>query len=318
MAVKRKPLNRTLALKPIVFAKDVDKKLAELIVEADDACETVGQRMMHDTVIGADGPVNDQTYFYNNLECYENGGVFFELWSYVPGRMPAGFTPDVTAKNAMYDIAQIVDAQGNAKELIQISHVLVYKNAAIVEATKGTGGTFLIEKYLNKLLRARCAKRPPHVALTTAISADLLSEIEQGGGAVSVSLGLTQAKGESDSKIAGLLSDAHSVFSRTELVTLNWSAGSNSTLSAEEVVTEARTAKDDNFDKIFIKLKHGSIKGLSKYKITSPIEVRDAGGRNPDHAEVKDSMIAYLGRLLKPDAKGQRILDDEGNLINNV
>lgn len=317
MAVKQKSLNRTLALKPIVFAKEINKKLAELLMEADKACATVGERIMHDMVIGVDGPIPDYSYFYNNLEFYENGAVFFELWSFIPGRMPAGFTPDLNAKNAKYDVAQIVDGNGNAKELIQISHVLVYKNAAIVEATKGTGGAFLVEKYLNKLLRERCAKRPPHVAFTTAISSDLLNEILQGGGAVSISLGMVGAKQESDNKVVGLLSDAHSVFSKTELVTLSWSAGSKSTLSAEEVVTEARTAKDDNLDKIFIKLKHGSIKGLSKYRITSPISIRDAGGRNPDHKEVKEAMIDYLGRLLQPDAKGRRMLDDEGNLINN-
>lgn len=318
MAVKQKSLNRTLALKPIIFAKEIDRKLAELLIEADKACDTVGERMMHDYIIGPDGPIPDYSYFYNNFDIYENGAVFFEVWSYIPGRMPAGFTPDLKAKNAMYDVAQLVDGNGNAKELIHISHVLIYKNAAIIEATKGTGGSYLIEKYLNKLIRERCAKRPPHVAFTTAISSDLLGEIQQGGGAVSISLGLTHAKPDKDNKVVGLLSDAHSVFSRTELVTLSWTAGSNSTLSADEVVSEARTAKDDELDKIFIKLKHGSIKGLSKYKITNPIVVRDAGGRNPDHKEVKETMIDYLGRLLQPDAKGKRVLDDEGNLINNV
>ncbi|HGN8627567.1 TPA: hypothetical protein ACK1W0_006703, partial [Pseudomonas aeruginosa] len=73
----------------------------------------------------------------------------------------------------------------------------------------------------------------------------------------------------------------------------------------------------DEFDRIFIKLKHGSIKGLSRYKISMPITVRDAGGRNPDHAEIRESMIHYLGLLMAPDKKGNRVIDDEGNMIGN-
>lgn len=286
--------------------------------EAVNACAKVGDRLMHDELISGDGKEVVQSYFYNNFIEYENGGLFFELWSYVPGKMPAGFKPDLDAENAEYDIAQILDADGSPKELIHISHVLIFKNVAIIEATKGTGGTFLIEKYINKLLRARCKVRPPHVAFETAISSDLKKEIEQGGGVVSVSLGLASAQDIDGNKVAGLLSSAHTIFSKTELVTLNWSAQKNSVLDPDEVVTEARVAKGDDFDKIYIKLKHGSIRGLSKYKITCPIEVKDAGGKNPDHKEIQSSMIAYLERLMIPDSDGKRVIDNEGNLVNNA
>ncbi|EMY8084369.1 TPA: hypothetical protein L3915_003141 [Pseudomonas aeruginosa] len=287
------------------------------MTEASAACITVGDRQVHDEHIGPEGPEIDQTYFYNNLRNYGNGAVFFELWSYIPGRMPAGFTPDPKVNNASYDIAQIVDGRGNPKELIQISHVLIFGNVVIVEASKGTGGSFLIQKYINKLLRAKCAPRPPTVMLTTAISSDLDKEIEQGGGAVSVSLGISAAQEQNENRVAGLLSRAHSVFSKTGLVALSWTAEKDSVLDTEEVVEEACTAKDDEFDRIFIKLKHGSIKGLSRYKISMPITVRDAGGRNPDHAEIRESMIHYLGLLMAPDKKGNRVIDDEGNMIGN-
>lgn len=313
--MKRKPLARTLSLRPVVFAKEHDKNLAELLIEADKTCVSVGDRIRHDEIIGDQGPEVIQSYFYNNFTTYENGAVYFELWSYVPGKMPAGFTPNLTAANAEYDIAQVLDQNGNPREIINISHVLVYKNCSIVEATKGTGGTHLIEKYVNKLLRARCAKRPPHVAFNTAISNDLFKEIEQGGGAVSISLGISAAQDQSENRIAGLLSGAHTVFSKTSMVALSWTARSHETLDTEEVVTEARVAKQDDFDKIFIKLKRGSIKGLSKYKITEPIEVRDVGGKNPDHVEIRDSMADYFGRLITPNANGYRTLDEEGNLV---
>lgn len=313
--MKRKLLGRTLALRPVEFAKEYDKNLAELLVEADQACGAVGDRIMHDTAIGDQGPEVIQSYFYNNFKVYENGAVYFELWSFVPGRMPAGFTPDLNAANAEYDVAQVVDQNGNPREIINISHALVYKNCSVIEATKGTGGTYLIEKYVNKLLRARCAKRPPHIAFNTAISSDLSKEIEQGGGAVSVSLGIAAAQDQPENKIAGLLSGAHGIFSKTSMVSLSWTAKSHATLDTEEVVTEARVAKQDDFDKIYIKLKHGSIKGLSKYKITEPIAVRDVGGKNPDHVEIRDAMADYFVRLITPDANGHRVLDEEGNLV---
>ncbi|WP_225042829.1 hypothetical protein [Pseudomonas aeruginosa] len=315
--MKRKPLSRTLALRPAIFAKEVDRSLSDLMAEASGACATVGDRQVHDKHIGPDGPEIDQTYFYNNLALYDNGAVFFELWSYIPGRMPAGFTPDPNVDNASYDVAQFLDDQGNPKELIQISHVLIFGNVVIIEASKGTGGSFLIQKYINKLLREKCIPRPPTVMLTTAISSDLDREIEQGGGAVSVSLGISSAQEQSENRVAGLLSSAHSVFSRTGLVALSWTATKDSVLDTEEVVEEARTAKDDDFDRIFIKLKHGSIKGLSKYKISMPITIRDAGGRNPDHEEIRECMIEYLGRLMLPDRRGNRVIDDEGNMIGN-
>lgn len=313
--MKRKPLRRTLGLKPIVFAKEGDFDLATLFTEAEAACGTVGDRLMHDEFIGDEGPEVIQSYFFNNFLVYENGAVYFELWSYVPGQIPAGFTPNLGAKNAEYIVEKIVDQDGNPREIINISHVLIYKSVAIVEATKGSGGTYLIEKYVNKLLRSRCARKPPHVAFSTAISNDLYKEIEQGGGAVSVSLGLCSAVDQSPNKVAGLLSNAHGVFSKTEMVALSWTAENNQVLDPEEVVTEARTARQEEFDKIFIKLKRGSINGLSKYKITEPIEVRDLGGKNADHVQVRDAMADYLIRLMTPDANGKRVLDEKGNMV---
>lgn len=315
--MNRKLLKRTLALKPIVFAKPSDRNLCDLLIEAVGACKVVGDRLFHDEIIGDAGKEILQSYFYNNLVCYENGAVFFELWSYVPGKVPAGFIPDPKAINAQYNIAPMLDENGKSKEMISISHVLLFKNVAVIEATKGTGGAFLVEKYLNKLLRARCAVRPPHVGFETAMSSDLYQEIEQGGGVVSVSLGLASAQQDPGNKVSGLLSDAHGIFSRTELVTLSWTAEKKSLLDPEEVISEARVAKDDELDKIFIKLKHGSINGLSKYKITCPIEVKDVGGKNPDHKQVQESMAAYLLKLMTPNAKGHRVIDAEGNLTKN-
>lgn len=316
--MKRRPISRTLELKPIEFAKKIEKSLSDLILEIDKTCDTVGKRMIHDTFAIEDTTITEQVYFYNNLEEYENGAVYLELWSYSPGRMPAGFIPNINDKNAKYDIAQIKDDNGNPKEIIHISHILTYKGAAIIEAAKGTGGAYLIQKYLNKITRENCKPKPPSMALTTAISSDLRNEINQGGGAVSVSLGLSEASEGTDNKVSGMLSSALSVFNKTKLVTLNWRANDNETLDPEEVVAEALAAKDDHLDKIHIKLKHGSIKGLSKFRITSSISVSDIGGKNPDHTEIKNAMINYLKRLMTKDKHGKSTLDHEGRLNKNV
>lgn len=318
----RKPLQRTLHLKPIIFAREVDHSLADLLSEANGKCANIGLRMKRDQYVDdADENAEPQTTlvtFYNNFVAYENGAVFFEIWSFAPGHMPANFKPDPNAANATYEITKLADADGNLKEIINISHVLVYKGCSIIEAPRGSGGTYLVEKYINWLIRNNCHPRPPRVAFTTATSSDLEKEIEAGGGVLQVSLGLTSAMAGSQNPVAGLLSNAHTVFSKPGLVTLNWRAEGKSTLDTKEVANEARTAHDENFDQIFIKLKHGSINGLSKYKISSTISVKDIGGKNPDHDQVRQAMIDYLGNLLTPDAEGNRVLDDNGILVKNV
>lgn len=276
---------------------------------------TIGDRIEQDGNIDSSGTfIPNLCYFFNNYGKYGNGAIYFEIWSYIPGSVPAGYIPDPKATNATFDISHFLDPKGNPKEVIHISHVLLFGEVAVIEATKGTGGSGLVERYLNKIFKKYCKPRPPRVAFTVAMSTDLEREIEQGGGAVGFSLGITSPIA-TQNPIAGLLSSASSKLQSSDAVMLTWTAKGQSKLDVTEVVNEARAAHNDHFDDIVIKLKHGSIRGLSKYRMQDKAEVDDLGGKNPDHAQLRDLMTHYLNKLMTPDSSGKRTIDASGKLV---
>jgi hypothetical protein len=103
----RKPISRTLQLKPVQFSAsrpEDEVTLVDLMRELRDRCPTVGSCVWEQTVALADGTrIPQQCYFFNNYQDLDEKTIIFEVWSAVDG-CPVGtshsFIPLFTAWDA--------------------------------------------------------------------------------------------------------------------------------------------------------------------------------------------------------------------------
>ncbi|MBN7869936.1 hypothetical protein J0M44_26195 [Pseudomonas aeruginosa] len=317
----RKPLSRTLQLKPVQFSKErtgQENSLVRLMHQLSDMCPTVGQRMWTRSLTLEDGTVVPQyCYFFNNYQRLDELTCIFEVWSFEPGVMPVSMVPDPLQANAVIDLSQWDEDGSDGRELIHISHVLVYGKAAIVECTRGTGGVNAIQSYLNKLVRDLGLSTNNRFYFTDAVSSSLQGEIRRGGGATGFTLGLSSAVANTTNPLLGMLSSAKNYMPNSGLVTVGWK--SKTQLSTDAVVAAYNDAQNQSeIDSVIIHLKDGSsIRSLSKFKIKSNIEVEDIGGKNPNRDELFRKMLVYLEELLEPADQHGRVLDQTGALADN-
>ncbi|MER1087815.1 hypothetical protein AAA607_29245 [Pseudomonas aeruginosa] len=317
----RKPLSRTLQLKPVQFSKEIPGQeitLVHLMHQLSNMCPTVGQRMWTRTMKLTDGTVLPQyCHFFNNYQRLDDLTCVFEVWSFEPGAMPVSMVPDPSQPNAVIDLAQWDEGNNDGRELIHISHVLVYGKAAIIECTRGTGGVNSIQTYLNRLVRELGLATNNRFYFTDAVSASLQGEIRRGGGATGFTLGLSAAVANTKNPLLGMLSSAKNYMPNSGLVTIDWK--SKTQLSTDAVIEAYNDAQNQSeIDSVIIHLKDGStIRSLSKFKIKRNIEVEDIGGKNPNRDELVRRMVVYLNELLEPADQHRKVLDQTGALADN-
>lgn len=317
----RKPISRTLQLKPIQFSElkaGNDMTLTSLMALLASNLSTVGDRTDTTGVTLADQSVLPQLCtFFNNYVVMDEQTCMFEVWTYEPGKMPHTLTPDPTLANAVVDDVLMLDEDGKGKEFIHISHVLVFGRAAIIECTRSTGGVQNIQRYLNKMARVIGLGRKGNFFFTDAVSSSLAKEIERAGGATGFTVGVTSVDPNSKSSLLGLLSSVRGYMPSSGLLTVDWK--SNDKLPTAKVIEAYDEAQSQSeVESVIIHLHDGSsIRGLAKFKIKKTVMVDDVGGKNPDQAELERKMVLYLEELCTPGRDGKRILDDSGALADN-
>lgn len=316
----QKSVSRTLQLKPVQFSKEIpgqENSLFELMENLSQMCPTVGSRMWTKTIRLDNGSFLPQySYFFNNYQRLDVSTCVFEVWSFEPGAMPPTLVPDPSQPNAVLDLSQWGEER-EGRELIHISHVLVYGKAAIIECTRGTGGVSAIQRYLNKIVRDLGLSSDNRFYFTDAVSSSLHGEIQRGGGATGFTLGVSSVVPKSESLLFGMLNSAKSYMPSSGLITIDWK--SKTSLATDAVIAAYEEAQQqDEVDSVIIHLKDGSsIRGLSKFKIKRNIEVEDIGGKNPSRDGLIRSMLTYLEDLVTPDSSGKRVIDESGALADN-
>lgn len=324
-----KPLSRTLQLKPIKFSAQKPGEELNLVGLMDSLhvnLPTVGQRTWTIGMTLADSSFIPQLcYFFNNYKKLDDDTCLFEIWSYEPGLIPLTLTPDPNSLNAVIDGGALpgeegeeaVEEEKKRAEFIEISHVLVFGGAAIIESTRNTGGVNYIQRYLNKKAKEIGLGRRSTFFFTDAISGGLQQEIDAGGGAVGFTVGMSRAAVDSDNELLGVLSQVRSYMPSSGMLTVDWrSKDKLPTAKVVEAYSEAQALEE--IENVIIHLDSGSsIRNLSKYKIKRTIHVADAGGKNPDRDELCRKMVLYLEELTTLDVDGERILDGNGELVNN-
>lgn len=319
-----KPLSRTLQLKPIKFSPQKpgeELNLVGLMDQLHANLPTVGLRTWTIGITLGDSTFIPQLcYFFNNYKKLDENTCLFEVWSYEPGLIPLTLTPDPSSLNAIIDGEAVVEEEVEAKkrsEFIEISHVLVFGSAAIIESTRNTGGVNYIQRYLNKKAKEINLGRRSTFFFTDAISGGLQQEIDAGGGAVGFTVGMSRAAADSENELLGVLSQVRSYMPSSGMLTVDWR--SKDKLPTAKVIEAYSEAQDlEEIENVIIHLDSGSsIRNVSQYKIKRTVHVADAGGKNPDRAELCRKMVLYLEELTTADAKGERVLDDNGELVNN-
>lgn len=318
----RKPISRTLQLKPIKFSdlKDGnDMTLLALMEILSAALPTVGDRMETTGLTLTDGSVLPQLCtFFNNYKKLDEDTCTFEIWSYEPGAVPETLTPDPSMPNAVVDPAITASDTGEEnKEFIHIAHVLAFGHSAIIESTRSTGGVQNIQRYLNKIARKNGLGRRGNFYFTDAVTNELSKEIDRAGGAIGFTVGVTSVESNNQSALLGILSSVRGYMPSSGLLTVDWRSKDRlPTAKVIEAYDEAQ--KQEEVESVIIHLNDGSsIRGLSKFKIKKVVHVNDIGGKNPDRAELVRKMVIYLEELCTPGADGKRILDDSGVLADN-
>ena len=334
-----KPLSRTFQLKPIQFSPQkpgAELDLAGVMESLQARLPTVGDRTWTIGLTTDTDFIPQLCYFFNNYQKLDAQTCLFEVWSYEPGLIPLTLTPDPNSLNAVIDSEAIAalhedeDLDGEVEgggvqdleekkraEFIEISHVLVFGSAAIIESTRNTGGVSYIQRYLNKKAKEAGLGRSSTFFFTDAISGGLKEEIDQGGGAVGFTLGMSRGAVDSENELLDVLSQVRSYMPSNGMLTVEWR--SKDKLPTDKVIEAYTEAQDlDEIEKLIIHLDSGStIRNLSKYKIKRTVEVDDVGGRNPDRAELCRKMVNYLEELTTVNLEGKRILDDNGVMVNN-
>ena len=318
----RKPISRTLQLKPIQFSelKDGnDTTLSGLMAVLAGELPTVGLRTDTTGVTLADmSVIPNQCTFFNNYQDLGDDTCLFEIWTYEPGTIPQTLTPDPSLENAVVDtVALEVDEEGKTKEFIHISHVLAFGRCAIIESTRSTGGVHNIQRYLNKMARGIGLGRRGNFFFTDAVSSSLSKEIDRAGGASGFTVGVTSVDPNSKSELLGVLSGVRGYMPSSGILTVDWK--SKDKLPTDKVIKAYDEAQQqEEVETVIIHLNDGSsIRGLSKFKIKKTVHVDDVGGKNPDRGELAHKMVLYLEELCTPGKDGKRILDESGGLADN-
>jgi hypothetical protein len=322
MAEPRKPISRTLQLKPIQFSDlkgGNDTTLAALMATLAGELPTVGARTDTTGVTLADmSVVPQQCTFFNNYRELDEDTCIFEIWTYEPGTIPETLIPDPHLANAVVDAVAFEAADdGKTREFVHISHVLAFGCCAIVESTRSTGGVHNIQRYLNKMARMIGLGRRGNFFFTDAVSSSLSKEIDRAGGANGFTVGVTRVDPNSKSELLGVLSGVRSYMPSSGILTVEWK--SKDKLSTEKVIAAYDEAQQqEEVESVIIHLNDGSsIRELSKFKIKKTVHVEDVGGKNPDRAELAHKMVLYLEELCTPGKDGKRILDESGGLADN-
>lgn len=318
----RKPITRTLQLKPIQFSElkgGNETTLSILMETLAEALPTVGQRTDTIGVTLADNSViPQQCTFFNNFQKLDEDTCIFEIWTYEPGTIPQTLTPDPNLTNAVVDTVLVEEGEdGKTKEFIHISHVLVFGHSAIIESTRSTGGVHNIQRYLNRIARSIGLGRRGNFYFTDAVSSKLAKEIDRAGGANGFTVGVTSVDPNSKSALLGMLSSVRSYMPSSGLLTVDWK--SKDKLSTEKVIAAYDEAQQqEEVETVIIHLNDGSsIRGLAKFKIKKVVHVEDIGGKNPNRGELMHKMVLYLEELCTPGNDGKRILDESGALADN-
>jgi hypothetical protein len=319
----RKPISRTLQLKPIQFSelKDGnDMTLCDLMETLAEQFPMVGARTDVSGVKLADGTIMEQLCtFFNNYRKLDKDTCIFEVWTYEPGKIPQTLTPDPYKPNAVVDALLEVEGAEDGKQFIHIAHVLVFGRSAVIECTRSTGGVNNIQKYLNRMARKINLGRRGSFFFTDAVSSQLAKEINRGNGASGFTVGVTTAAPDPNNKspLMGLLSSVRGYMPSSGLLTVDWK--SKDKLSTEKVIAAYDDAmKQEEVESVIIHLNDGStIRNLAKFKIKKTVQVRDVGGKNPDVTELVRKMVLYLQELCTPGDDGKRILDEFGALADN-
>jgi hypothetical protein len=336
-----KPLSRTLQLKPVQFSAQKEGKeldLAGLMEILHARLPTVGDRTWTIGLTTDSGFIPQLCYFFNNYKKLGDNSCLFEVWSYEPGLIPWTLTPDPSSLNAVIDSERLLadadaadDEEKDSEDLgldenteekkrsefIEISHVLVFGAASIVECTRNTGGINYIQRYLNKKAKELNLGRGSTFYFSDAISGGLQEEIDEGGGAVGFTLGMSRGVNDSDNELLDVLSKVRGYMPSSGMLTVDWR--SKDKLPTAKVIEAYAEAKNlEEIENVIIHLNSGSsIRNLSKYKIKRVVEVSDIGGRNPDRAELCRKMVIYLDELTSLNVHGKRILDENGVMVNN-
>lgn len=316
----RKPISRTLQLKPIKFSElkeGNDMTLTSLMAILSEQMPTVGDRMDETGLSLADGSfLPHLCTFFNNYQELDEDTCIFEVWSYEPGAIPETLTPDPSLVNAVVD-SKIKEEKEDQKEFIHIAHVLAFGHAAIIECTRSTGGVHNIQRYLNKIARRSGLGRRGNFYFTDAVTKQLSKEIDRAGGAIGFTVGVTSVDSSNKSELLGVLSSVRGYMPSSGLLTVDWRSKDRlPTAKVIEAYDEAQ--QQEEVESVIIHLQDGSsIRGLSKFKIKKVVHVNDIGGKNPDRAELARRMVTYLEELCTPGADGKRILDESGALADN-
>uniref|UniRef100_A0A7C2BA61 Uncharacterized protein n=1 Tax=Pseudomonas graminis TaxID=158627 RepID=A0A7C2BA61_9PSED len=317
----RKPISRTLQLKPIKFSElkaGNTNTLPALMENYADVFKTVGARTDTTGLKLADGTIVPQLCtFFNNYKKLDDDTCIFEIWSYEPGMIPQTLTPDPSLPDAVVDVALGGEDGSDNKEFIHIAHVLAFGQSAIVESTRSTGGVHNIQRYLNKLGRMAMLGRKASFFFTDAITTELSKEIDRAGGATGFTVGVTSVDPNNKSALLGALSSVRSYMPSSGILTVDWR--SRDKLPTSKVIEAYDEAQQQSeVESVIIHLQDGSsIRGLSKFKIKKTVQVEDVGGKNPNLEELRRKMVLYLEELCTPGVDGKRILDESGALADN-
>lgn len=321
-AAPRKPISRTLQLKPIQFSElkgGNDTTLSALMAVLAGELVTVGQRTDTTGLTLADMSVLPQLCtFFNNYQDLGDDTCIFEVWTYEPGTIPQTLTPDPSLINAVVDaVALEKDEDGKTREFIHISHVLAFGRCAIIESTRSTGGVQNIQRYLNKMARTIGLGRKGNFFFTDAVSSSLAKEIDRAGGATGFTVGVTSVDPNSKSALLGALSGVRGYMPSSGILTVDWKS-KDKLPTAKVIAAYDEAQQQEEVETVIIHLGDGSsIRGLSKFKIKKTVHVDDTGGKNPDRDELVRKMVLYLEELCTPGIDGKRILDESGGLADN-
>lgn len=264
---------------------------------------------------GIDGENRSKRQCFMNAGVSRDRGFTFQFCSYLPDEIPPSMDLNLATKEV--DIAPVPfqDGQGQRRQVVHVAHVLAYGGVLIVEVAKGSGGLGMLQRYLAYLIRRQLGDKHPIPHLYDAVTSNLASAIQRGGGVVEVDLALVQPNVRDGSVYADTLTDLQSQLPGTDKVVVSWK--SNTQLRRREVEDIFEEAEaNDALDRIKIVLQSGEEIGLKKHRIRKPISVQAAQGRHPISNEVIRAMRQYLIELMNVQADGTTVLTEDGRLAD--
>lgn len=308
-------INRTILLKVVKFKPGKRKEFSppridDVLQQAWDQSESV-ETLLYPSGNNIAG--DRRRCFMVDGQSHKEG-FSFQFCTYIPNSFPPSVELDFSGKEVDIDAIPVKDDDGNPRQVVSVTHVLAFGQVLIVESVKGSGGTHLLEDYLNFIVRKVKGSKHPRPHLYDAVSRDLKASITHGGGAVAVDLSLVQPNVQEGSIYANTLTKVQEKISGTEQVLISWR--SKAGLDSDEVLAAFNEAEtNDALDRIVIHLNNGETINLSKYRIRRRVSVQSVRGNNPASSEMVMEMRSYLLSLMEPDDNGVAILTDDGQLV---